>query len=140
MLERADVLKIIDDGYKARARGDKKALKKFWAPGARYHQVGDKSLVRSFPAGPGGALKSVEKIMDLVKFKNHKRLDAVVEGNKAAVRTRITASFMGGRPVKTELYDLWEINDAGKVVSLTQFTDTALLAKVMNASRSKSKK
>ncbi len=130
MLDRQAVLRRIDDLYATRARGDKEALKAFWAPDSTFRLAGDSSFVAPFPSGPD-AVASVDRIIDLVTFHSFERVDAVVDGHKAAVLWRVRLSVRDGEPVTTELYDLWTFDDEGRATSVLQFCDTALLAKLL---------
>jgi ketosteroid isomerase-like protein len=57
----------------------------------------------------------------------------VVEGLKAAVLWRATVTFAGRPEFETMLFDFWELNEDGKIVSLVQFADTAKIASEMTA-------
>ena len=131
MLQRTDVLRIIDEGYAARARGDKAALAALWAPGATFRVAAapgvlEKPLGLAIAAGP-----AVDALIDRVAFKDYHREEAVIEGNKAAVLWRVTLSAPGKDPVTTQLYDLWTINDDGRIASILQFGDTATIAELL---------
>ena len=65
------------------------------------------------------------------------RLDAIVEGDKAAVRWKLTVSYHGGEPVTTEACDIWTLDADGKMASLLQFVDTSLVAKLAGADTAK---
>jgi ketosteroid isomerase-like protein len=128
---RDEILAIIDAGYEARVRGDKEKLATFWAPDAQYRMSGDSSLIAAFPAGPANAEITTAELIDRFQFQSLERLAAIVEGNKAAVMWRVTASA-GDKPLlMTELFDLFEFDEAGKITSLVQFCDTAALAKFL---------
>lgn len=133
MASREEVLAIIDNAYAARARGDKAAVDQIWAPGATYQMVGEASLMRAYPVGPGHAETATHAIIDLFTFHDFKRIDAIVEGNRAAILIRVTLSTATHEPRETMLYDLWELDDDGKVKSVIQFTDTALVSSMMHA-------
>ena len=128
MLSRDQVLAVIDGAYAARARSDKEAVATFFVADATYELQGKKGLLASFPVGPMGMEHAVSTIIDLVSFHSLERIDALVDGNRAAVLWQVTLSVRDGRPVTTRLYDLWELTEDGKARSLVQFTDTALLA------------
>jgi ketosteroid isomerase-like protein len=54
----------------------------------------------------------------------------VVEGSKAAVRTRIkVTSTVTGQTAETETADFIEVKD-GRIISFVQYCDTALAAKL----------
>jgi ketosteroid isomerase-like protein len=127
MPDRDDILRIIDEAYETRARGDKAGLAKYWAPAATYRMAGAANLLPTVPVGPHEANAAVDALIDLFQFHDLERLHAVVEDDRAAIHWRVTVSTGGQEPVKTELYDLWTFDTAGKLKSLVQFTDTALL-------------
>jgi ketosteroid isomerase-like protein len=55
----------------------------------------------------------------------------VVEGRRAAVMWRATLSVAGEAPYETELFDLWELDADGQLLSLVQFVDTAKLREAL---------
>lgn len=134
-MDREQVLAIIDAAYAARLAHDGEALKRFWAEGAVFELVGEAALLEAFPGstGPSPGQQTVEEIMALVKMIAVERLDAVVEGHRAATLSRARVSFAGREPFETLLYDLWELDDEGKVSVLRQFADTAKVASEMRA-------
>lgn len=85
MPDRKTVLDIIDAAYASRAAGDKAALADFWAPGATYQLVGEAKILRDYPVGPLDAGEATGAIIDLISFQSFERVDALVEGNKAAI-------------------------------------------------------
>jgi len=136
MLDRAKVLAVVDAAYEARNRGDKAALDTMWVPGAKFRLAGDESLLRDVPAGLSDARDATGELIDLFKFDKLERMDAVVEGNRAAIHWRVTLTPLGGPTVVTELYDLWTLDDNGKVQSLLQFCDTGLIAQLAKRAKS----
>ena len=118
MLDRGKLLATIDHGYARRADGDKAALESFWAPGASYRLAGQAGLLAALPVGPAEANEIVAKLIDLIQFHSFERLDAVVEGRRAAVRWRVTASAKGGEPVEFELFDQWTFDDQYRAAEL----------------------
>lgn len=134
-MDREQVLAIIDAGYAARAANDGETLSRVWAEGATFELAGEATLLAAFPGadGPSAAQPTVEALMGLVAMSNVRRLQAVVEGNRAATLSRATVSFAGREPFETLLYDLWEFDADGKIRSLVQFADTAKVANEMRA-------
>ena len=59
-------------------------------------------------------------------YHSAERVYSVIEGSKAAIHWRVRVSSPGGEPVPTEMLDVWEFAEDGKVRSLVQFIDTAL--------------
>ncbi|MBV1690079.1 nuclear transport factor 2 family protein [Novosphingobium sp. G106] len=134
-MDRDQVLAIIDQAYAARQANDEEALGQIWAEDATFELAGETSLLENFPGstGPEAGKPAVEALMRLVAMSNVTRLNAVVEGNKAATLSSATVSFAGRPSFETLLYDLWEINEAGRVRSLQQFADTARVVHEMRA-------
>lgn len=127
MTDRDTVLRTIDKAYAARIKGDKDALAAMCAPGARLELAGYKPFLAGYAAGPAGFAQTANQLIDLVSFEGVDRVDAVVEGQRAAVHWRAKLSVDGGEPFETALFDLWEVDREGKIVSLLQFADTARL-------------
>jgi ketosteroid isomerase-like protein len=133
MADRAAVLAAIDEVYRLRIAGDKSALEARFAPGAQIQLAGRAELMPGVAVGPADAGPTIAALIDTFVFHEHERLDAIVEGDKAAVRSRITVSRPGGETVTTELYDLWTIGEDGRPTSVLQFVDTALVAHMMTS-------
>ena len=131
MLSRSKMLGTIDKGYAARMKGDKELVATIWAKGAKYRLVANPADFRRLPVGRKNAVEATSSLIDMIKFKSLKRVDVLVDGNRAAVHWLVTVSVGRGKPVKTELCDLWTFNPAGKATELIQFVDTALLAKLV---------
>jgi ketosteroid isomerase-like protein len=134
-MDRDQVLAVIDKAYTARQANDGEAMSHVWAEGATFEIAGETSLIAGFPgaSGPEDSQPAIEALMRFVAMSNVKPIQTVVEGVKAAVLSSATVSFGGRAPFETLLYDLWELDDAGKVRSLIQFVDTAQLASEMRA-------
>lgn len=131
-MTRDEVLAIIDNAYATRMRSDAAALAHLWAPDATFEIAGESSLIEALP----GATRSpgqpaVEELMKLVEMRSIERLQAIVEGNTAAILSRANISIAGQEPFETLLYDLWELDEGGKVQSMLQFADTAKIASEM---------
>lgn len=126
-MDRAEILRVVDEAYAARARGDAAGAASCLAPGATFRLAGEASLLPGMPVGPGDCARALDAIVDLVKFHGHERTAAVVEERRAAVLTTATLSVGDRPPVTVDLFDLWEFDADGKVASVTQFTDTARL-------------
>jgi len=136
MPDRDQLLRTIDDAYAARMRGDGEALGALFAPSATFRFGGDPTLVQSeAPLAPGEVGPAVARLIELFRFHELERVDAVVEGNSVAVHSRFRVSTGGGEPVESELYDLWKFDEAGRVTSLLQFADTALMRHMLQGAK-----
>ena len=130
MLSRDEVLARIDEAYATRIRGDKAELAHLWADGARFEQPGDRAAFAALYDVEADPQSLVEQIIDRVEMHSVERVEAVVEGNRAAILWRASLSIGGEGPVATMLYDLWELDDDRRVKALVQFADTALIARM----------
>ena len=135
MPTREQILDAIDAGYAARTRADKAALADFWAPGAVFDIAGEMSLLPPFPKGPAAAGEAVGELIDLIRFHDYRRLDAIVEGNRAALRWEIDFSIGTSPVTTTQISEYWEFDDDCRATSLLQFVDTALLGKMLTEAR-----
>lgn len=127
MLDRDAALNRIREAYAARVRGDKEALARFWSPDAQFRIAGAPSLLRDVPVSGATPMEAIEKLIDQFTFSNLTLVDSVVEGNKVAAHWQVKIAPADGQPETTQLFDLIELDDHGKIKSLTQFADTALI-------------
>lgn len=86
--------------------------------------MGDSHQLAALPVGPVAAADAVEASMERLRFHSFERLDAVVEGHRAAVRWRIVVSAPDTAPIEAQLFDLWTFDDQYRATELVQFTDT----------------
>jgi hypothetical protein len=128
-LDRERILEIVDSALAARTRGEEVAH--FFAPGARFRIAGEPSLYGDFPAGPGEAVPTVAGLMQRVRFDSCERIDAIVEGRRAACRWIIRFSIDRGPAATTEVCDLWTFDEEGRITELIQFVDSALLVRML---------
>ena len=127
--DRERILRIVDAALAERTKG--KDVAHFFAPQARFRIAGEPGLYGDFPTGPGEAVPTVAELMQRVRFHACERIDAIVEGNRAACRWRIDFSIDDGPAATTELCDLWTFDEEGRIAELVQFVDSALLARML---------
>ena len=134
MPDRDQILQMIDDVYAARSAGDRATLSRCWSADATLRIAGRMDLASGgrLPTGKGDANAHASGLIDLFQFHDLKRLHAVVEGDTAAVHWHLRVSSGGGEPVDTEVYDLWKVGPDGKIHSLVQFVDTALMKHLLD--------
>jgi ketosteroid isomerase-like protein len=130
MADRETILKNIEAAYAARTRADREELATNWAPGATYRLVGAETLP-GIAAGANDANEAIGALIDLFQFHEVERLSTLIDGNRAALHWRVTFTSGDSDPATVELCDLWEVADDGKLVSLTQFTDTQMVARYL---------
>lgn len=133
MLDRDTVLNRIDEAYAARVRGDKESLSLYWADEASFKIAGDPAPFKSLTFETDVPMNAISELIDRFTFSDLERVDAVVEGNRAAIRWGVTVSTSECAPVRTELFDLIELNDDGRIRSFVQFADTALVLALLQA-------
>ena len=135
-MERDQIEGTLRQAYAARAAGDGAALAALFAEGARFEVAGAKSLIAAYPpAGPKDMREATAEIMGMVSMAEPQIIALLVDGRRAAVHLRARMALAGLDAVETELCHLWEFDDAGKICSLVEFVDTALLAREMAALR-----
>jgi len=130
MPRREMIMLTVEKIYEARVRGDKQALSLFWAPNATFRIVASSGLGEVMAAGPSHPVEAVSELVDQFRFHAARIVDAVIDGNKAAVHMEIEVSAGDGPPETTELLDLWEFDEEDRVQSLQQFIDTALATRL----------
>ena len=131
MSDRDRILAAIDQAYADRKAGDTEALAGFWAPGATFRISGEPSLLPPVCTGTEAAGEAVAQLIHLIRFHDYRRLDALVEGNKAALRWEIDCSIGDGPVYTTEMAEFWEFDEDLRATSLLQFVDTAQLVQMM---------
>ena len=130
-MNRDAILETIDRFWKVRIAGDKAGLHAFMAPDATYEMVGAKAFAAPALVGPARLAPAADGLIDAFKFHSVERLATMVEENRAGTVIRVEVSYRGGAPIETEAYDLWEFDATGKVKSLRQFVDTALVHRMI---------
>lgn len=127
------MLAIVDSALAARTAGEDVAH--VFAPEATFRIAGDSTLWGDFPAGPGEAVPTVAQLMSRVSFNSCTRVDAIVEGNRAACRWQIRFSIDGSEEATTEVCDWWTFDEEGRIADLLQFIDSALLVRMLGNGR-----
>jgi ketosteroid isomerase-like protein len=133
MTDRAEKERMLHELYAARERDDKVVMSNHIAGLKHFQMMGsrDHSPVAM-------AVKSQEEIKPFIDqlvttFTMHDItiLNMLIDGDRAMVhwRARVTANPTGNMAV-TEMADLFEFEN-GKIVSMREFCDTALAAKLM---------
>jgi len=126
MLNREAILRTIDDAYATRMGKSREALANFWAPDASFRLAADLSALPI--SNYDDPMTGVGEIIDQFEISDLSRREAIVEGNKAAVHWDVTVQVRDKAPVRTQLMDLIEFDEDGRIKSFTQFADTALMA------------
>ena len=126
---------LIRDAYAARHRGDLDPVMGFFHPQCRYRLVGGPAVAETFmqPDGLGAVREQMAGLIATYVFSNVEELGLTVDGDRAILHWRAdVACKPSGRSGHFEIVDIFTIVD-GKIASLTQFTDTAGVARLSAA-------
>ena len=133
MSGRADVERLLNEAYDARARGDIDTLLRIFSDDVRF-QVAGAQNERSVAAEVSGRDQFRLLLVELVRtfeLLEHKILTMTVDGDSASVHWRAKfRSSVTGEEVETELVDVIKHKD-GRVTSFIEFCDTAVAARML---------
>ena len=134
-MQREDMLAKVEAAYHGRRTGDFSKFGEILAEDAAFTFAGDQSLLSVVPGSGGvGAHRTAQELFDKLEMRSLDRLDAVAEGNRVAILWQTTLVPPGGEPFETQLFDLWEFDESGRICRGTQFLDTAKLVEAMQPS------
>lgn len=121
-------LKAIRD---ARLANDIDVIAPLLAPGATYRLAVAEAPHATVPVGVVPADQALAFLIDVAKFESCECLHSFVDGNKAAMHWRVRFSTRLHAPETMELSEVFEFDDAGKLVSIVEFGDTARLSAIL---------
>ena len=127
-MNRDDIEAFVRSLFDARVYGDLETLSEAFADNATFQIAGspEHSMLAALAEGHESVMALFQTIVDSLELEDVTLLDLLIEGNKVAVRWRATVRHVtSGDTHTSELADFIEIRDA-KVVSFTEFLDTAL--------------
>jgi ketosteroid isomerase-like protein len=134
MTSREAMLQTIERAYEARAKGDIDALMATFHPNATFELVGDSATtqIAGLTEGHSNLRTTLGGLIDAFEFRKRDIVDAVVEGDRAVIHSRVTVRFVPkGTVFETDLLDAFRFQD-GKIIQLVEFADTALVNRVVN--------
>ncbi|WP_114226829.1 MULTISPECIES: nuclear transport factor 2 family protein [Sphingomonas] len=127
-MDREQALGFVMKAYAARAAGDKALLAQMWTEDAEFRIAGDPARVDGVGLGDGNRpMDTVAALIDRFRFEDVTLIDAVVEGRRLALHWRVMVIAGDHMPAVTELMDLVTLAEDGRIASLVQFADTALI-------------
>ena len=135
MTERAAVEALIREAYAARYRGDLDALMGYFHPQCSYRLAGGPEAAEVFvqPDGLAAVREQMAGLIATYAFSNVEELAMTVDGETATLHWRADVECRPtGRSGSFEIMDVFSIAD-GKLKSITQFTDTAGVARLSAA-------
>ena len=127
-MDRSEAEAFIKTFYAARVEGDMEALAAAFAEDARFQIAGspEVSMLATFIEGHEGVMSLMQTVVDSLAIEDFAIVDLLIDGPKIAVRWRANVQLVTtGETYETELADFIELND-GKIVTYTEFLDTAL--------------
>jgi ketosteroid isomerase-like protein len=131
-MQREDMLAKVEAAYQARRTGDFAALEAIVSPDAVFSYGGEQSFLASVPAsGAGSVHQAARELFETIEIRELERVKAVAEGNRVAILWKTTLVAPGGEPFETQMFDLWEFDESGRICKGTQFLDTAKLVAEM---------
>lgn len=133
MEPREDMLDVIKRAYAARGDGDVKGLVAEFHPEGLFNLIGDNSALHltGRVQGTQPLLAAFGQFIAHFAFEKREILAELVEGNSAAIRSRLVIRHApSGKVFNTEVLDLFKFQD-GKIIELTEFADTALIKAII---------
>ncbi|QOZ55046.1 nuclear transport factor 2 family protein [Bradyrhizobium sp. CCBAU 53338] len=134
MGHREDMLDVIRRAYAARGDGDVKGLVAAFHPEGSFNLIGDKGALHltGNVQGHQPLLAAFGQFIEHFTFEKREILTELVEGNCAAIRSRLDIRYRpSGKVFSTEVLDLFKFQD-GKIVELVEYADTALIKAVVS--------
>ena len=135
MTDRAGKEKMLREIYAARVNNDMETIERVFSPDVKFRMVGSPGhtdmaiLAESFQE----AQPMVEEMMKAFIMSDLNIRSIVIEGDRAVVHWWVKVeSGKTGNVAHTELCDLIEFKD-GRIVSFTEFCDTALAGRLVAA-------
>jgi ketosteroid isomerase-like protein len=135
MENRETMLELIKRAYSARGRGDLEGLMAVFHPEAAFRLVGDQKAleVAGSVQGHGSLREALGGFIATFQFVERQILSEVVEGNRAAVHSRLVVRHTPTNTTRTtECLDLLRYQE-GKIIELIEFADTALIRDMMSS-------
>jgi ketosteroid isomerase-like protein len=133
MGDRDMMLELIRQAYAARGEGHLENLMAAFHPQATFALAGDKTAlpIVGRVEGHGSVRATMDQFIASFRFVGREILSELVEGDRAAVHSRIVVQYNPtGKPYTTEVLDLFRFQD-GKIIELIEFADTALIGTMM---------
>jgi len=134
MASREAMIDTIYRAYDARGKGDIEGLMAAFHPNAVFELKGEKEVLEATGAVQG--LQNVRAAMagfiEAFEFVKRDIVDAIVEGDRATVHSRVEIRFIPRDVVvTTHILDTFRFED-GKIAELVEFADTALIKNLVS--------
>jgi ketosteroid isomerase-like protein len=132
MIDRREIESLIKSLYAARTAGDIETIGALFAQDATFQVAGspEASPMPTSIKGHAGIMSLTQSMMDSFELSDFSILDLLIDGNKAAVRWKVTVHHVGtAQSFTTELANFIEVSNH-EIVSFVEFLDTAQGAEV----------
>ncbi len=123
-MNRLEIEHLLHDLYAARVRGDIDAVCQSFSDDARFEIAGTSHAtpVAVTAAGAGEFRPLLRLMVKSFMLEEQKTLSMIIDGQKAAVHWRARVhSRITGSAVPTELVDIIEIGESGRITHYTEF-------------------
>jgi ketosteroid isomerase-like protein len=134
MTSRDAMMETIMRAYKARDEGNIDDLMAAFHPKAVFELKGDKGVLEVAGAAEGhsNVRAALSQFIESFQFNKRDILDVIVEGDRAAVHSRLEVSFIPqNKSFTSDVLDTFRFED-GKIIKLVEFADTALIKNVVS--------
>jgi len=133
MMDRDAIRALVEQAYQKRDTGDLDGTLAAFHPAGRIKIAGEKTRTAAAIAVEGhGQLRTM--LSDYIAawgFIHRDIISMVIEGDRAAVHSRVTLRFIPkSKTVTTDILDLFKVQD-GKLIELIEFVDTATISDLM---------
>jgi ketosteroid isomerase-like protein len=129
MADREAMIDTIYRAYDARGKGDIEGCMAAFHPNAVFELKGEKDLLEIAGAVQGhqDVRTALTGFIETFEFMKRDIVEAIVEGDRAAVHSRLKMRFIPKDLVFTsDVLDTFRFED-GKIIELVEFADTALI-------------
>ena len=134
MASREAMIETIHRAYDARGKGDIEGIMAAFHPNAVFELKGEKDIleIAGTVQGHSNLRAAMTGFIETFEFVKRDVVEAIIEGDRAAVRSRVTIRFTPKDiVVTTDMLDTFRFED-GKIAELVEFADTALIKSLMS--------
>ncbi|WP_161604749.1 nuclear transport factor 2 family protein [Roseiconus nitratireducens] len=119
--------------YDVRCEGDVDAALECFREDAVFRiSTANETLLPRTAAAPALLRDVMTQLFEVWDWQEILEWKAVIDGNEAAIRYRLKATFVpNGQQITTEIFDQITLDDDGLVTEFVQFLDTAEVLKVV---------
>ena len=129
-MQRHEMLAKVEAAYEARRTGDFAALEAVASPNAVFAYGGEQNIPAWIPGLHSGSVRrAAEELYETIEIRKLEQVQVVAEDNRIAILWNATLVAPGSEPFDTQMFDLWEFDETGRICKGTQFLDTAQIVR-----------